>query len=466
MKTEKKYPYLNYTNYVDSARNFIEILAVEAEKLKQTLVKINFSQAEINIINMFISKTAPILFNMGFPEAIEHATNVARKCAIDAAFMTSDKAEILQAVIVGWFHDPKLQDGEISASNLATHPIIASATAYDVLLQDEMQDILADYFEHDSLKLAHFINGVKEALMINNDSKFVLDMAILKRGQLWFKSAENGICDYVDEQKSKQIREIFYQRFFSPSKGEKPVSVPEDILKEIKNTSFETGLKGIDTYKFKEIIKDVMLASYNHNKVAEALLDGTLPECIQDLFAEKIKEYDAIISPRVDGSALLCHSEEVVHGKIAAKTLVVADQLFLSPHKILKANPLKTAIERIQSYLQSFNDNINSLPYDVQQFNKKWQIDVLLSIVKTLYELTGTKNALFLKEEFKKINNLDKKIETLNEYISNPQNWKSKKGIDYSIISPEDEEFEILFNLLAKNYTEKSETSKYMFGGI
>jgi hypothetical protein len=117
-----------YSYYEEMTTLFLTLLKQEIKELYRIFSVLSFNEKELLIFSQFVANSSLVLFYMGFADAIPHAAQVTKKCIVEAFKRSSYKYQILQSAIVGWIHDPKFPI-KFSWSNLAAHPIIASAIA-------------------------------------------------------------------------------------------------------------------------------------------------------------------------------------------------------------------------------------------------------------------------------------------------------------------------------------------------
>ena len=108
----------------------------------------------------FVALTAPVIFTMGFADGIDHAGDVSQLAQTIAKKQGATPTEQLQAAMVGWLHDPKLK-GDISWSNLATHPVVASALSDWVFQDNVLNRVLSAGIASQNLTPALFQQGVR-----------------------------------------------------------------------------------------------------------------------------------------------------------------------------------------------------------------------------------------------------------------------------------------------------------------
>lgn len=420
MKDPANYPIKVAENCILDAEIFLQELKEHISAVEDTLRTVGLEDTHIDLFNVIASKSATVLFNLGFSDAIPHATQVARRCAIEAKDMGADKTTILESAIVGWLHDPKVKDYKISTSNLATHPVLASALAHDILNQEKVKALIGKVIGGANTK--KFIDSIKEALLINNDSKFVWKNVILNQQPFMPRSKEPGILDNASDAVRERLSNVLWGRFHANSLGETVRPVPGNLAKEIRKTEFTTGLAGIAP-------------------------DGS------------------IVHVKVNAMHLLPHDAEVKEGGMPALALAISDLLFLSPHKILMNDPGFDAISRIGGFIRSFTENLDTLPKGIKDNYKDWQFDVYRSIVKALQNLTGNQALEKLDDELKQIREIDSRINKVLEYINNESNWIATNGQNFAKIQDRNcIEYRQIYGALFDTYSDIIEDSANMLG--
>lgn len=498
---------------------FLSDLQQELLDINKVFEKINLSNTEKELFNSFVSKTASILYNMGFSDAIPHAGQVTRKCIVEAYKRATTTTEILQSAMVGWVHDPKVPF-KVSWSNLSTHPIIASAIADNVLNQPDFLEKLKHYFEHlpleDKAISENFTKGIVEALAINNDSEYVLKNGILNRPEWAPGPAEPaGVIDQIyslskeqlslmginitPEKLAQSIKSNAIKRFEASANRNKLEKFEKSIEMVLKNVYLETGIRGIPVKVFKKAIKSLtykyhFLENLDPMEVYNQILQGEIES--QELIADLSNSLKLVSSPdnnvfevpKVSGLSLFNHHIEVENASIAALSLEIADPLLLSPHKLLEGGAKNSAIEQIEDFLVSFERNVKFLPKDAQASGRIWQRDLYYSILAATDELTGN-NKLesfhskfdHLPDEYKlfqtnsshKLNLeiIEKQVKDLTLMIKDPDSWKNPaKNKDFTNFihkeALQEEKFQLLFETLKKYYDSAAEKSPEMFGLI
>jgi hypothetical protein len=504
---------INSKKFYQETILFFEELKTGIETIDRVFEQTGLTGIERKLFHIFVSWTASTLFYLGFADSINHSVQVARKCAIDAYRKNLSRPDILQAAIVGWIHDPKLP-GSYSWSNLSTHPIIASAIALEVLTRPDLHYKIDLYLDEYGKDAEHYVKGIVEAVAINNDSKFVLDNAIFNRPTWAPGLPESGgvidqiSCMNIGELKKmgikfdsqdlvKEIIDIALDRFYAPSNMKKPASFNIDIIKLLKNIQVDTGIIGIDAdsfyFHFLNIagIKEFEI-SESIPELFEQILSGEyhqtqiIKELSESLKKSQKEESSAFYILKVSADKLFSHHDEMKFAPIAASNLAIADRLLLSPHKILEAGVQNTVLGRIISFMDSFEDNIKSLPKSAQAGGRIFQRDLYVSILQAADILTDQDNfdkfhklssaklekhqpfCCYASKEIS-LKNIVHQVEYLKYLIQEKSSWiNCKTGTDFSNINPTNTEtnpdFLLVTKTIQKTYDIAIETSPEMFG--
>ncbi len=455
------------SSFEDEARSFLTDLKREMVITENQMRRVfQLNDAGVALYREFVAQTAPILFVMGFDDAIPHAGQVSRLCG----YMTQrqqksqgstveviNRPEILIALMVGWLHDPKLR-GDISWSNLAAHPVVGSAIATHLLQADRMRHLyrnFADSFQTrpSGLRPGRFQRAVAEALAINNDSRFVVNNVILHKPPFPVPGVvEPGILDQIGQTKglriARRIEKLVDDRMSAPSRGEKPPMLKSSkALRALRTTRLETGLRGVSRDAWLRTVRDVKpeLGPQQALDLFEQVIDGQLAD--KDLEAALAKNLrtrkDAVVACRISGSALLAHHGELSGwSRQAALALVNSDPLLLSAHKIGAVGT------QIQSFVRSFNDNIRDLPKDCHERGVWWQRSVFLSILKAADRLNSTS----LRRDFLLDTadlNIEVQVKRLGELLVKPEIWGRYAGVKKG-----DPDFDTALKALEDEYRE------------
>lgn len=500
--------------------DFLHELKEGIEILNCIFDKVGLKRGEKRVFHRFISRTATLLFNLGFADAINHSSQVARKGIIDSFRNNETPVEILQHAIIGWIHDPKLP-GNFSWSNLSTHPIVASAIALEVLTQPDLQNDIQKYLaslkpEQKAIRTVEdFIKGIVEAVAINNDSKFVLDYAIFER-PVWAPGLpeSGGVLDQIDSMSKEELNELgiesfelkeviiktALERFYAPSNMTTATSFDYKFIKLLKKVKIETGLIGIkmDSYRMScsrmTESKHLQLCQKTPVYILNKILLGTLEDqnfiknMSIDLKQTHKNERNTFVNVVVPGDKLFSHQDEMKYAPKAATNLGVADRLLLSPHKILEAGVQDSVIGRIVSFIDSFSDNITTLPKVTQLGGSIFQRDLYVSILRAADELTGNNNYAKFKTlligiqpkylPFMSASSSDiderfimNQIIHLERIIKSEEAWINKKAkLNLAHIDPDDprnkEIFKKILCTIKEHYDVAIERSPEMFGYV
>lgn len=452
-------------HFLADSKIFLLDLKVESDAVTHFLrERFDFTEEELALVHLFIAKTAPLLYNMGFPDAISHSAQVARLCAVQADRHGASRTELMQAVMVGWLHDPKL-GSNLSWSNLAAHPAVASAISHQVLSSPDMAQMMQDWLSGllNPPDARTFRRGVENALSINNDSMFILENVILHKPVS--ESIPNlepgvGIAERLPGDIREELLRIARQRFASSSKAEGPEPLPAATQAALLETLFETGLKGIHLDAIQQVFE------LNSLEAAEALfrrmIRGEYPDARQvERLSHHLKETpEHLYSLPISALRLFSHHDEITVGRIPALALAMSDPLLLSPHKLLESAKQPTALERLQSFINSFGENIRFLPQPAYENGRHWQRDLLASILRAAESLTQKP----LAHEFSEDTPLAEQIGWLESTLVKPETWISQDGMDYGALSPADQGFDILLRIMKEKYEAATHQSPALFG--
>lgn len=457
-------PPIDPANLHNDALAFTTELNDRMVKLNQMLNQMGVSEEAIHLFNQYAAETAPLQYAMGFPDAVAHSADVAQLTFLQAKKHGATEPEALQALMVGWLHDPKLP-GAISWSNLATHPAIASSIAKHLLNQPDTHTRLTQYlaksrpssyfsscYPCSSRNTESFIDGIVEALSINNDSQWVLKNVILHKATHTTLS-EPGIADKRDRMNTddcQAIEQAFENRFAAPSQGEKPTRLSSQQLKQINRLKISTDLRGIIIAALQQngdtqpiVTPEILKQLLNGNPS-----DQTLWNQVQQVFAAQDPAV-FIANPKVKGSTLASHHSEVKKAPLAALSLATADPLLLSPHKVIAQTKGNTVLERLSSFLNSLDDNLRYLPQEAQVDKPLWRKQVLESILTSAQEVTGN------HQPFNQQNAQDVQAESdaLREHLLTPSTWQGEHG-DFANMAPDasSPDFQRLLSTLKKHY--------------
>lgn len=402
---------------------FLAQLKAQAEIWEHTAFgALDFSPAEKGLYHRAIAKIAPVLYTMGFADAIPHAGQVSRLTATMANSLNARPSQVLQAGIVGFLHDPKFHPGlDLGHQNLATHPVVAAALAYLVFQDATLRSKLREYFHGNKLKAAEFVDGMVDALSVNNDSRFVQMFVILP---VYLKRIGEVFGDDV----ATDLKSVMERRLESASLGTAPPEVPRHLHGCLEQVTFDSGLRGISLQGWKAALAASGIETKAPVALFRRLIDGKASELTSESVEELARQLanlpHAVLSVKIRAADLLHHHQEVAPaGRKAAEALVIADPMMLSPHKV--ASVYNTAIvERLDSYLKSFEDNIRLLPRSANRFGRLWQRAVYLSLLDAADRLNGTSLLVAFKNG-RPGGSLKQDIDDLRALVLAPATWGS-----------------------------------------
>ncbi len=454
------------------ARVFISQLQIKMAVLHNALSQPQYhiSPAGIKLFDYFVARTAPTLFIMGYGDAVDHCSDVSRLALQEAYHLGDTGPKALQAALVGWIHDPKLRS-DLSFSNLATHPLVASAVANAVFNEPEMRALVSHYLAESKVKGLEMGQNIAQALSINNDSEWVNRNVILgdpdKPIRLPYAplaQAEPGILGFLHQpaNEASPVYRSVLNRLFAIKDGVDPdkiEDIPSGTARQIATTSLSTGLRGID---LRQLPKSLAVSRSHVEKVIQG--KGTAEEAAE-LRSALAGNPKAIVDPRVNGLSLMSNALEVPEGgRNAALALDIADQKLLSYHKLVSSGQGETAMIRLASYLGSMRDNINNLPQQAHANGKIWLRDVFKSILVAASRLTHQPNLISALDSSKP---LEQQIDDLEATLKRPSIWQMPGGIDYGALRPDqkgDPNITRLIDALKAAYDEAANVSPGMFG--
>lgn len=372
--------------YFDETRAFLAQLEEQVKIWNGgSFTNLNMSEREQQIYWKVVAKTAPVLFNMGFNDAIAHSAQVSRLAASMASHMGARHSEILQAAIVGWLHDPKLHPAiDLSHENLATHPVNAAGLAWCVFHNPAIKRLLTSYFNGNKSSLDAFVEGAVDALGINNDSRFVQMTVVLP-------TYVKRVSERFGPELASQFTGIVEARLESAALGKRPRELPPHLHGVLSQIRLDSGLRGISKYGLVRALAEAGIEVSDPVEYINCLLDGRCTITDVDLLHLRVPLLNyAVLTVDVDSATLLHHHQEVIEsGRVAAEALVIADPMMLSPHKV--ASVYKNAfIERLKSFVASFDDNNKLMPKSARVASTRWQRAVYLSMLLAADRLTGS----------------------------------------------------------------------------
>ncbi len=425
-----------------------------------------FTPREISLMHRFMAKTAPILFQMGYPDAVRHASQVTRLCVIQAERQKASHAELLQAAMVGWLHDPKLAV-ELSRENLATHPVIGSAIARHVFADPQFGDELKAVLAGRAMTPEAFEAGVVEALSINNDSRYVLTEVIMQ-----------AIRPHLSH--FPQVQRLLLRRFSAPFRGTRPPVISTRIRRDLEREQVASGLRGISLSAMEGIRAELasrypQIAPLSARELLDDIVQNQpmagIPEperlkLVADLQARLQATPHARVENRINAINLFSHHQEVKNGTVAALALASSDPLLLSPHKIIEAERHNSCLFAIRSFLQSFNNNIVYVPRESRDGAQKWQRDLYKEMLRVAEELTGKR----LMPNLSPRTSTRRQITTLLTVLRKDTTWQTPDGTDYGAASLENPathaQAQRLLDTMKRHYDQVAESSLALFGTV
>lgn len=436
-------PAVTATSFQEETLQFANEYKTRLTQLNNFLTAEGIPSIAIHLFNQYASYTAPIMFAMGFPDAVAHAADVAQLTYLRAKKVGASQADAVQALFVGWLHDPKLP-GAISWSNLATHPAIASSIALHTLSQPEINATLEHYSENPVL----FREGIKDALAINNDSAWVMNNVILHKSA-FSPMSERGLADTQPEnphaETPRHIEELFNARFEAPSQSTSLPPISDSLMEAMNQVELSTDLRGLRYDAFSEEYKRTITREALTNLLDGKAENSELWTRTQQLIAEQPSRF--VVNPKVKGGTLSCHHMEVENAPFAARALAEADPLLLSPHKVIAQTSGTTMIARLASFITSFDNNICFLPRSAQEDGKAWRNHLMIAMLGAAQELTGNS----LLEDETAIGMLIYNDEALKKKVLDPATWQGPKG-NYDSAAPGSADFTKVLSALKTSY--------------
>lgn len=404
--------------YLEETTAFLEQLDEQVQIWKNgSFTNLDMSAREQQIYWKVVAKTAPVLFNMGFNDAIAHSAQVSRLAASMASHMGARHSEVLQAAIVGWLHDPKLHPAiDLSHENLATHPVNAAGLAWCVFHTQAIKRLLTNYFGGNKSSLEAFMEGAVDALGINNDSRFVQMTVVLP-------TYVKRVSEVFGPELASQFKGVIEARLESAALGKKPKELPPHLHGVLSQIRLDSGLRGISKLGLARSFAEAGIATSDPVKFINELFDGTRTATDQDLVHLRIPLLaQSVLHVEVDSATLLHHHQEVIEsGRIAAEALVIADPMMLSPHKV--ASVYKIAlIKRLEAFVASFDDNNRLMPKGARVAGVRWQRAVYLSMLLAADRLCGGSSM----SEFKSLHACGspaKDVDALRAVILQEKTW-------------------------------------------
>ncbi len=400
---------------------FLKQLGEQARIWKSGSFKsLDFSNREVELLAAISVKSSPCLFFMGFVDAIPHSSQVARLCATMAHTLNGRHSEVFQAAVVGKLHDPKFEARiDVAKQNLATHPINAVALANAIFEDRAVLNALVDYFHGNQQQAGDFVEGVLDALGVNNDSWFVQMVFI-------FPQFVKRIGEKYGAPVADGFKAVMEGRLESASKGTAPPSLPPHLHGCLAQEFLDSGLRGISQHGWQLALSESGIVHTDPIALFQQLVNGSLGEVTQaqitKLRASLRTNANSVLKVQISATRMLHHHQEVVpSGRIAAAALVIADPMMLSPHKVaaVYSTPI---MDRLRSYCQSFDDNVRLLPGCASTIGRQWQRAVYASMLWASDCLTGGGQlAVFAASHG--TTTLQKDIDDLRAFVLTEQAW-------------------------------------------
>lgn len=349
---------------------------------------LDFSRQERLLLAHVSAKANPVLFMMGFADAIPHSSQVGRLCASMAQQLGARPSEVFQAAVVGKLHDPKYEGRlDLGRQNLATHPVVAAALAGLVFDDPRIRGELRKYFHGVEARAVDFVDGLVDVLGLNDDSWFVQIMVVLPT---YIKriSAKYGAAVAAG------FKSVMEGRLKSAASGDPLPDLPPHLHGCLSQEMMDSGLRGISKHAWQQAVTDAGITGVDAVELFNQLVGGELGTVTQAQVADIRKALranaDAVLTAKICATRLLHHHKEVVpSGRIAGSALVIADPMMLSPHKIFVVYET-SVMARLRTYCDSFDDNIRLLPACADDTGPPWQRAVYLSMLLACDKVMGT----------------------------------------------------------------------------
>ncbi|MFN8614806.1 MAG: hypothetical protein U0003_02705 [Vampirovibrionales bacterium] len=342
------------------------------------------------VVARWLALSAPVLYAWAYPDSATHAGQVSRLCVKTSQRLGHRPVQQLQALLVGWIHDPKL-DSPLSIDNVATHPIVASALASLWLNEKVLAQALESLIPQESERRT-WHEGLMMALAINNDSRYVAEQLIVPALSNQLKQQQNEACipPFVQRVRS---------RFTAPSHQAALQGFDALVVEALNKTHLDSGLVGIDGQVWQQLVANEPGGALLYDN----LCSGTMPESVfiqwhqrlQAAIAQQAADEPVLYHWPVNGLALMLHHQGVLApAQPAALALALSDPLLLSPHKIVQARPSnEVLLDRLRSYVQSLRDNVAALPllpgaHPLNRLGPQWHRAVQEVLAMTLKLLT------------------------------------------------------------------------------
>lgn len=390
------------------------------------------NNTDMALLRDVMVKTAPILFNMGFADAIPHAAQVSRLCGSLARQHLATPVQILQSIIVGWLHDCKL-DGQWSVDNMATHPIVSSAVA-NAVAHDVLNDVrtnidasmaqragklnltsdgrVSPFGDKGPRETSEFIRGIVESLSINNDSKWVLEEVILKQLKTQKPFLSLRLKDTLERWAKRRLTAGSEAEM---AEALTPQGYSLGRWKSVLNqSSFGTGIYMLSVDAANKLDIAELLKPQNLNSV--------------DL-RQKIQHYPEIVKEvKLPGEYIFHHHLEASDSAyVPSLMLSNADPMLLSAHKVMQKYLKPAFLEQQTSYTttKAFAEFIDSLEENIQLTDPRQRIDALMFqriiLLTLLYRAAAYRGESGYQWQYN--GSLSKEIETLSTLLKKPATW-------------------------------------------
>ncbi len=404
-----------------------------------TVGLLGWPQAMWQVLLRWVAITTPILYGLGYHESVAHGAQVARWCVLSARLKAPTDVWLqLQAAIVGWFHDPKLHV-RLSIDNVATHPLLASVMGRHILQQPWMHEAFYQAWRHHPPtgnanqqaaikapeRLIQVYQGIEEALAINSDSRFVMDVFIVPAIRRHLTTPE------LHAELDKLLA------YWHAGEG-LLTHLPEtsDAFKDVLcKTTLHSGLLAINDAAWRDAYQ-WWVGSNNISQPTspevfyQRILQGNAEasEAVQ-AFQQWMRQANLMDGTtfeqwEIPASLLLTHHRQVVNPMLA-ECLAAADPLMLSPHKILLARPVEEPlVKRVKSFLRSLHDNMADIHSDGRLPSKMvdgWHRQVLMLLARVAKRFNDDDTVDYQQ---------DYSIEDWHDVLASPEQWGTVAWVD------------------------------------
>lgn len=424
-------PLKTLADVTPEATQWINDVTTQTPLLTTTLRQLGVNEAGQQLVNQWVGAVAPQLLSLGFADAIGHSIQVARMAALSASQQSQNPTDIVAAALVGIIHDPKLDK---SFENLATHPLVASAISQDLLanpvIQQSVKTFLAD--ANATQTPDAFGQSIVLASAINNDSKWVNDNvvnAFVKKG--------------LSEARVSEFSRVAQQRFESLGKGSRPEAFSPELVAELNGVPFKTGFTSISRPVFDNAVETLVNSGglplgAKPEAVYQQILKGELaafPDITRRLKDEVTKQ-QGLKDVTVPSRWIFFNTEELKGqpALVPARSLAQADNMLLSLHKIILAGNEPTVLDRVKSFMKSFDDNVQALPEGLRPQSRVSQRDMAVSVLTGIETLTGQTWRDKLPADYVTATP-ERQANALRLIIETPSQWVSRQtGLDYGVV--------------------------------